>query len=479
MKHLTRQLTLTAALLLMGCGSDEAYTYLGLGSPGQADPGTPPAAVADIFSLLGNASLSGSVITNDTVNGATVTSFQNPTTLGGTVTVSANGDFIYTAPLNRSNVSDTFTYTLRNEAGSSSATVTLQLGARGLFVKNDVASSGNGSQATPFKTLAEAVTAANGVDGAQIVVFRGDGTNTGLSGAVPLGTNQGISSFDPSSPANITGPIDLSRGNTVRNLRIAASLTSAVTGTSGANATLSGLEIEASANNGVSLTDFEGTFSVTNSTFRDIPNNGVLATNNSGTLVWSVTDSTFTNVIGRGISSAAFGTSSQNVTVNRVTSQGGTDQFVSATPSGSANVGLNVTNLRVDGGGTRVRGLGIISGGTSNILVLLSASNITNCRMQGMQLFPTANSNIKSRITGNLLSGNAAGISFDCFASGSTSAGLIFENNIGENYNFTQFPPAIIEVESFDQFNAASNNTGTVNTSGTVGNAPAGSLNIP
>lgn len=64
--------------------------------------------------------------------------------------------------------------------------MTVRIGAPGYFVKNDVATTGNGSESSPFKTLAEAVTAAGAVSGAQIVLFRGDGTSTGLSGPVQL-----------------------------------------------------------------------------------------------------------------------------------------------------------------------------------------------------------------------------------------------------------------------------------------------------
>jgi len=98
--------------------------------------------------------------------------------------------------LNQANTSDSFTYTLTNAAGSATATVTVQIGARGFFVKNDAPGGGTGSQASPFNTLAAAVAAAAPVNGAEIVVFRGDGTSTGLNTPVTLLANQSLRALD-------------------------------------------------------------------------------------------------------------------------------------------------------------------------------------------------------------------------------------------------------------------------------------------
>lgn len=181
-------------------------------------------AVADAFSTLGNSVLTGSVTANDTLNGATVTAFQNPSTSGGSVAVTAAGQLTYTPPTNVSNVNDTFTYTLTKSAGSSSATVTVAIGTRGLFVKNDVAVTGTGSQASPFKTLAEAVTAA-GINPAQIVVFQGDGTATGLNTATALNNNQAIAAFDNNQPT-ISSVITAANNSTLSGLKLTGNVQS-------------------------------------------------------------------------------------------------------------------------------------------------------------------------------------------------------------------------------------------------------------
>ena len=298
MRSISKALTLTAALFVMGCGSDDNDFIIGgpFPNPTNTPVVTAPVAVADSFATLGNSMLAASVTANDTVNGATVTAFQNPSNSGGTVAVNAAGQLTYTPPANVANVNDTFTYTLTNSAGASTATVTVQVGARGFFVKNDVAVTGSGSQANPFKTLAEAVTAANGVNGAQIVLFRGDGTSTGLNTAVPLGTNQGISSLDQANQATITGPVTLTSGNTLSNLRIQGTTGNAISGTNSVGGTLTGVTIANPTLSGCALVNATGTFSASNCTVQNTGSHGFIASADNSSLVWSVTGSTFTNV---------------------------------------------------------------------------------------------------------------------------------------------------------------------------------------
>lgn len=101
----------------------------------------PPVAVADTFDL---SSATGITITNppgvlgnDTLNNATIVSYgastgsentivgQGTTTArGGSITLNANGSFAYGPPSSFTG-SDTFKYVIRNGAGSSTATVTL------------------------------------------------------------------------------------------------------------------------------------------------------------------------------------------------------------------------------------------------------------------------------------------------------------------------------------------------------------------
>ncbi len=101
----------------------------------------PPAPVASADSYTVNTPpltiAAPGVLANDTLNGATITSFgastgkEQPaagtatsTAKGGTVTLNADGSFTYT-PAGGFSGSDTFVYVLKNAGGESPATVTL------------------------------------------------------------------------------------------------------------------------------------------------------------------------------------------------------------------------------------------------------------------------------------------------------------------------------------------------------------------
>ena len=481
MRNFAKVMTLTAALMAFGCGSDDGSFNNGGFFP-NPNPVAAPTAVADAFQVLGGGILTGSVTANDTLNGATVTAFQNPGTAGGTVAISAAGALTYTPPINGANLVDTFTYTLNNVAGSSTATVTVNVGAKGLFVKNDVAVSGSGSQASPFKTLAEAVTAAVN-NGDQIVLFRGDGTNTGLNTGFTLKTNQGISSLDPASPANITGPVNITTANTIKDLRIIGTVGSAVNGTNSVGGSLSGVLIDGASFRGVSLTNSTGTFSVTNSTIRNTLSHGIVASADTGNLVWAVTGSTFANVTGQDVFSNTTATAAQNVTVANSNSTGGTLQFVFVSANTSGSVGLNMNNTTVVGGGTKVRGLSIDCGLTTNFLGLISGNKIAGCTAEGLRISLAGAANAKARLTGNSTQGNQPGFGLNIFTGTGSSAtfGGIFQNNLSDAFLLNRSPGTTFNVEVLSQFNAASNNTGTLTTSVAPAptDVPSGSLGIP
>jgi len=81
------------------------------------------------------------VLSNDTLNGATIVSYgattggeqttigtATPTSAGGSITLSANGSFSYTPPSGAVSINDTFKYILQNASGTSTATVTIGVG---------------------------------------------------------------------------------------------------------------------------------------------------------------------------------------------------------------------------------------------------------------------------------------------------------------------------------------------------------------
>ena len=478
MRNIAKALTLTAALMSMGCGSDDGgFNY------GNFVPNPPavlaPVAVADSFATLGNSVLTGSVTANDSLNGATVTAFQNPSNSGGTVAVSSAGALTYTPPANVANVNDTFTYTLTNSAGSSTATVTVQIGARGFFVKNDVAVSGTGTQTNPFKTLAEAAAAANGINGAQIVVFRGDGTSTGLNTPITLGTNQGLSSVDSSNPATLTGPVILGSGNTVRNLRLFNSPSSAINGNAGSNGILSGLAVANTTGvleGAITLDGATGSFTIQNCTVSNSAGEGCTANCTTGTLNWTVNQCTFTNNTFGDTVVNVTGTASQNVTIlNSVVNQSRNELLFLRGNAGT--IGLTATNNTVNGGGVCLRGFDINTTGTTQLSGVISGNNVTACNQEGVALLATGNSNVRLRFNQNRLLGNLGG-----FFVGSTSngnLGLAVTNNTSDVFSFTQFNPAVTLVEGLANLTSTLGNTGTVSADPGVQDVPVGSLGIP
>ncbi len=409
MRHLSNALTLSAALFITGCGSDDNNFNFGP-FPNPTNPPVllAPVAVADSFTILGNSVLTGSVTANDTLNGATVTAFQNPGNGGGTVAISAAGQLTYTPPANAANINDTFTYTLNNGAGSSTATVTVQIGARGFFVKNDVAATGTGSQANPFKTLAEAVAAATGVNGAQIVVFRGDGTSTGLSTPVTLTANQGIQGQDPANPPVLTGPVFLTSGNALRDLSFQGTAPAVVNATNASAGTLTAVNVSTSGNKAVFLGNSTGSWSILNSRFANANLGALDATCFTGTLNWTVNNCTFTNcrvdVVGN---LTAGGTAIQTLTATNNTFNNGRGQAVVVTGSTTAtNMTLTMTNNTVNGGGTALRGLDLLSQNTCNVTASIKNNVVTGCTRHGILVSAADASICAARINNNTLTGN-------------------------------------------------------------------------
>jgi len=437
MRTIFKHTTLMAALLVAGCG-DETFDFSQFQNAAQQT--LPPVAVNDNFAVLGNGQLTGSVTANDTLNGALVSQFQNPGTAGGTVQISANGQLTYTPPNGQSNVVDTFTYTLVNGAGSSLATVTVNVGAQGFFVNNQAVDGGTGSQLQPFNTLAEAVTAATGVNGAAIVVFRGDGTTTGLDTAVTLTGNQTLSGQDPSNPPLLTGPIFLGTNNALTSLNFQGTVPAVVNGTNAVNGTITAVNVTTTGNKAVFLGDATGTWVISNSRFANANLGALDATCSTGTLDWSVLNCTFTNcrvdIVGN---LSAGGTAVQTLTVrNNTFNNGNAGEAVGITgASTSTNMTLTVTNNTVNGGGTALRGLDILTLNTCNVTVSCHNNTITGCTSNGISLDAQGSSACAARFNNNQLIGNnlvPPGSSFTASNNGSANLKLALDGNVATSY---------------------------------------------
>lgn len=483
MRNITTTLTLTAALFAIGCGSDDTnYNYGGFfPSPTSSPIVSAPTAVADSFSTLGNSVLSTSVTANDTLNGATVTAFQNPGNAGGTVAISSAGTLTYTPPVNASNVVDTFTYTITNTAGSSTGTVTVNVQARGFFVKNDVAVTGTGTQSNPFKTLAEAATAATGVNGAQIVVFRGDGTSTGLNTAVTLGTNQGIVGQDTANPPLLTGPVLLTTGNLLQDLRFAGAST-AVNATNASGGTLNRVAVNGATNKGVALLGTaSGSFAISNSSFTSVANGTIDAITASGSLVLTVSNCTFTSNGLGDVFANPTGSAAQNVTVqncnmsNAPTPRINFELFANTTGA----VGLNLLNNAMTGNSQTQNGIRITTQGTTQLTARILNNTISGCTNEGLFAGISGNSLAKMRFEGNRTTGNQANNGWTNASSGTATLQAVYRNNTSDRFNLNRGAGTTYQVEELANFNTTSGNTGFVSPVGGVQDVPAGSLNIP
>ena len=174
-------------------------------------PLAPPAATYDglvdntQFVVTGGATaspatpfVSGAVRLGGTlVPGVSVTAGTLATTGGGSVTIAADGTFVYTPKANpgaTATASDSFAYTVVSNAGgggagvtSAPATVSLTLAGRAWYVKNNGA-AGTGQSQSPFNTLSAAVAASTPAD--TIFVYQGSGTTANLATVSTLKAGQ-------------------------------------------------------------------------------------------------------------------------------------------------------------------------------------------------------------------------------------------------------------------------------------------------
>lgn len=303
--------TFLAVALFAGCGDSESFVFTNTNNPVVPPALQAPVAVNDAFPALGNATLQQAatgVLANDTINGATITSFDATGSNGGTLDLNADGSFTYT-PATGFVGQETFAYTLSNADGQSTATITLTSTGFGRFVDNSGA-NGTGTQASPFNNLAAAVTAAQ--PGDTIYVSRGDGTNTGMTGGfiLPAGVNligEGTGlilsqTIEPAGPApTIEGPIDCRGDNLIQGVTIDGSSGELVQIDTVGNVTINQCTLLNPANSEehVRADEVSGTFTVTNCSFGLDPGNTgddyIYVENEDVNTTIVVTDNTFTN----------------------------------------------------------------------------------------------------------------------------------------------------------------------------------------
>lgn len=470
----TTLLTL-AFLAISGCNTDTGITAVNNNPIVVAAPIAANLNLTGLGGAITQRTAANGLLSVGTPNGASANAAVNlATALGGRVTINNDGSFSYQAPLT-GNTNDSFQYTLTNSGGSSTATVTIALGAQAFFVKNDVAASGNGQQTTPFKTLAEATTAATGVNGAEIVVFQGDGTS--YPGTVNLGTSQVLRGFSQSATPLLAGPIVLSTGNRLEDLRINGTTGSAINATAASNGNLNRLSISNATSAG-NLTGATGTWSIANSAMSNLGSFGFASLSSSGNLTWSVSNSSFSNsTTFCQICEQPSGTAVQNLTVQNCALNSAEGIVVRANTT-ATNVGLTVTNCTVNGANTALRGIDIDVRGTATFTGLLTNNNITACTDFGIQATAgTGSSSVRLKLSGNRTLGNAPNSGVGLGTNGNVNLCAVFQNNVSDAFAFNQNVPSLLGIELFATF--ASRNTGTVQALGNITDLVSGACGLP
>ncbi len=300
-----------------------------------------PRAVRDVFNAAGNTQLTGDIRANDVdIDGLTATTSLTITAIngvagnvgspvalgqGGSVTVNSNGTFTYTPQTGDENISESFTYSVRDADGlTGTGVVVFNVGALVWYVDSTASSAGkDGSSLHPFTSAAD-VSGATGPDLAnQIIFFKeqaGDyGGMTLLSGQQLYGSGATLTvntvtintAGSNTTFANGAGDaITLANGVTVAGISIGTTSGAGIKGTSITNATIdssvsianvAGNDLDLSGNAtgtinfGASITNTAGrSVSIQNRTGGAVNLTGAISDTGTGILVNSNSGATIT-----------------------------------------------------------------------------------------------------------------------------------------------------------------------------------------
>jgi len=333
------------------------------------------------------------LIANDLPSGGvTATPGTFTTSANGSVTIAADGTFIYTPKANSAAAaitSDSFTYTVvSNGVTSAAATVNLTLANRVWYVKNNGA-AGNGQSQSPFNTLAAAQTAS--VAGDIIYVYNGDGLTTGQALGITLKNNQQLIGEGVALVVNTvtlkaagTAPqitnttatsdvVTLADGNTVSGLTITGATRDGIAGNTHAAFTANALTIQTSTNSGLHLTSMTGAVTVTNTTFSGANGVGLDINNGTATITLDATNSITANAGKRSVSIQNRPASAGLITIGAAITDNGLGMLVNNNASGTiaftgAQTLTTTTNPAVTlttNGGTTINFSGTLSITTS------------------------------------------------------------------------------------------------------------------
>jgi len=327
-----------------------------------------PIATGDSYSTVGNTPLqvggsapatpyvasATTIFGNDSGPGTlTTTATTAATSLGGSVTIAANGSFTYTPKVNTTGT-DTFTYSVidGNSVSSAPATVSITVSGMVWYVNGSAATNGNGEASTPFNTLNSANTAQT----ANSTIFVSSGASaTSTPGTIALIAGTTLWGQGSSLPAI--------GGITIQNTAAAATkpkLTGAVS-LAGNNVTVSSLDINTSTSPGFSYPGpavITGALVENNVTVTTTAGNAISLTNAGGTLTFlavsssggtsgiSLTNTTGTfTVTGVGTTAGSGGTLANSTVSGIALSNAASVSFNNMTFQSSAGTGIDALDV--------------------------------------------------------------------------------------------------------------------------------------
>ena len=437
---------MASALLLSGCGDSEnfVFTNTNVNQNGGGQVPQAPVAVNDTVTALGNATLNQSsvngVLNNDTPNGGVISEFDATTTQAGTVALASDGSFTYT-PVFGFTGTDTFTYTLRNDAGESSATVTINVPNEGFFVNNQAAPGGNGSQASPFDTLTDALAAASSGD--IIYLFAGDGSAYSGAFDLPAGVSligQGVGLVvaqtieAPGTAPLLTGPITCLGDNTVSGVTVSGSPSTGLSATGVSNVTVSNNTFSDHIGTDVVFSDCGGTNVISDNLFQD---RGQMAVDNDVDGTFTVSGNRFEHdgalLIGAAMLIQIEGSSTSSININGNTVVGGnsSDSYlggISVEANDTSQVTLVASNNTIDD--VSDDGIDIDSEESASLTATVSGNVISDSEQSNLDF--DGDGSFDLTITGNTLNRSGDGIFLGFFDDDAEVILDISGNNIND-----------------------------------------------
>lgn len=396
--------TITATNTATGCTVSKAYTLL-----------VRPNAQPETYNDVGNTQLAvvaacpsavttpnvcvvGTVLSNDSGPGPLTATTGGTTTNGGTVSMNADGTFVFT-PIVGSTAADSFTYTLTDNNGiTNTAVVTINLSNVVWYVNGAAGVDGDGRSNTPFNTMTSASTAH--LSG-HFVFVHSAGTPTSTPGSITMKATTTLWGQGTSLPAiggiTIQGTAATSKpvlsgtvtigGSTVQisSLDVTTSAGTALSDNQAGAITgilvQNGVALSATNNPALVLSDVTGTLGFASVGSSSSAATGVSLTNVAGS--FTAPAGTLSNATGTdffvsgGDASIAFGGTISDASGTVLTVQnatGGTKDFTGAISSGSVSMTGNSASTTVS-----IRGGLQLSTGTSNAFTATGAGTLEVC----------------------------------------------------------------------------------------------------